>query len=434
MAPGCLTFAAPIVMAGCMISAPSSRRSTAAMIFLVISLCTIYMVSQFLRNSVGVIAPDLSADLNLSPENLGLLSGIFFLSFAAAQIPLGMALDRYGPRAVMLSLSGVAIVACLWFSIASDFRGLTGARMLMGLGCSSFFMAPLLIYVRMFSPARFATLTGIQLGLGSLGTLAATAPLAYISAAYGWRSGFVIVAVATALAALMVAIAARGRLAPPAHHDQHQTLRDSFKGVIAAIRQKDTLRLFVLNASGYPVFATMLGLWGAPYLSDIHGLGLTERGNVLFVMAACQITGLFLWGVSDRLFHSRKIPILIGGSLTTALLCLFALWPEMPLSYAAMALAALGLSCSFTPVITAHGKSLFPAHLTGRGLTFMNIGSMGGAFVLQGLTGLIIGLFPPTASGGNSAAAYQAGFATLAVIMVSALIVYSGARDTTPND
>lgn len=404
------------------------------MIFLVASLCIIYMVSQFLRNSVGVIAPDLTRDLNLTPENLGLLSGIFFLSFASAQIPLGMALDRYGPRAVMLWLSGLAIAACLWFSVASDLTSLTSARVLMGLGCSSFFMAPLLIYARMFSPRRFATLTGIQLGLGSVGTLAATAPLAYISASYGWRSGFVIVAVVTGIAALMVALATRGRLPAPTHSDESQTLADSFKGVIAAMRQKDTLRLFLLHASGYPVFAAMLGLWGGPYLSDIHGLGLTERGNLLFIMAASQITGLFLWGTSDRLFHSRKIPILMGGSVTVLLLTTLALWPEMPLAYVTVLLAALGLSCAVTPVITAHGKSLFPPHLTGRGLTFMNIGSMGGAFVLQGLTGMIIGLFVQPTPGTNSAAAYQAGFGTLAIIMAVALLVYLGARDTSPDD
>ncbi len=414
--------------------ASTPRISPAAMVFLVVSLCVIYMISQFLRNSVGVIAPDLTRDLALSPENLGLLSGIFFLSFASAQLPLGMALDRYGPRAVMLGLSGLAIIACLWFAAAADFTGLTGARVLMGLGCSSFFMAPLLIYARMFSPARFATLTGIQLGLGSLGTLAATAPLAYISASYGWRTGFIIVAIVTALAAVMVWVATRGRLTPPDHHDPQQSLGESFRGVLEAIRRKDSLRLFWLHASGYPVFAAMLGLWGGPYLSDIHGLGLTERGNVLFVMAACQITGLFLWGASDRLFRSRKKPILIGGSITMCLLVVLALWPDMPFAYITPLLGLLGLSCAVTPVITAHGKSLFPPHLTGRGLTFMNIGSMGGAFVLQGLTGLIIGLFPQTSPGHNSAAAYQAGFGALALIMCAALIVYAGARDIPPDE
>lgn len=415
--------------------APSvPRMGTTAMIFLVVSLCVIYMISQFLRNSVGVIAPDLTKDLNLTPENLGLLSGIFFLSFASAQIPLGIALDRYGPRSVMLSLSGLAIAACLWFSVADDLGSLTGARILMGLGCSSFFMAPLLIYARMFSPARFATFTGIQLGLGSLGTLAATAPLAYISASYGWRTGFVIVAVMTGLATLMVALATRGRIAPSEHHDQNQTMMESFKGIVSVVRQKDTLRLFWLHMTGYPVFATMLGLWGGPYLSDIHGLSLTERGSLLFIMAASQISGLLIWGVSDRFFHSRKIPVLIGGCCTVVLLSLLALWPEMPLAYVTVLLAALGFSCAVTPVITAHGKSLFPPHLTGRGLTFMNIGSMGGAFVLQGVTGLIIGLFPRTAAGTNSAMAYQAGFGTLAVLMLTALIVYQGTRDIRPDE
>ena len=417
------------------------RRISSSTIFLVASLSLIYMVSQFLRNSLGVIAPDLSRDLHLAPEQLGFLSGAFFLSFAAAQIPLGMALDRFGPRSVMLGLSGVAILACLWFATAQSLAGLTGARLLMGLGCASFFMAPLLIYARMFNPARFATLTGIQLGLGSLGTLFATTPLAFIAAAFGWRTGFFIIAALTILAALMVALTTRRGLkskTPPSPSSATQGnhshgWRESLSGVAAAIKQPDALRLLLLHASAYPVFAAMLGLWGGPYLRDIHGLDLTERGNLLLVMAASQITGLFAWAAADRLFNSRKRPVFIGITITMVLLLTLALWPQMPLWGVTLIFALFGFCCAVTPVITAHGKSLFPPHLTGRGLTFMNIGSMGGAFALQSLTGMIIGAFPQT-RGMSSPAAYQAGFATLAALLFIALVTYAGARDTTPDD
>jgi len=234
-----------------------TARSNAAMstLLLVASLSLIYMVSQFLRNSLGVIAPDLSRDLNLDPRQLGFLSGAFFLSFAAAQIPLGMALDRFGPRMVMLWLSGVATLACLWFATAHSLAGLTGARLLMGLGCASFFMAPLLIYARLFSPARFATLTGIQLGLGSLGTLIATAPLALIASSFGWRTGFFIIAALTVLAAFMVAWTTRNSLKSNASHhsgalkNNPHSLRESINGVAAAMKQKDALRLLLLHAS-----------------------------------------------------------------------------------------------------------------------------------------------------------------------------------------
>ena len=65
-------------------------------------LCAIYVVSQFLRNSVGVIAPDIARELDLAPQALGVLSSAFFLAFAAAQIPLGATIDRYGPKRCML--------------------------------------------------------------------------------------------------------------------------------------------------------------------------------------------------------------------------------------------------------------------------------------------------------------------------------------------
>ena len=414
------------------------RNSAISIILLVASLSLIYMVSQFLRNSLGVIAPDMSRELNLNPRQLGFLSGAFFLSFAAAQIPLGMALDRFGPRRVMLWLSGIAVFACLWFAAAHSLPALAGARLLMGLGCASFFMAPLLIYARMFNPARFATLTGIQLGLGSLGTLAATAPLAFIAASFGWRSAFLIIAALTILAAILVALTTKTGL--QSTHGPHNAslentphgLRESLNGVLTAIRQKDALRLLLLHASAYPIFAAMLGLWGGPYLRDIHGLDLPARGNMLFIMAASQIAGLFVWASADQLFNSRKRPVFIGASITMSALAALAIWPQMPLSLVTIIFALFGFCCAVTPVITAHGKSLFPPHLTGRGLTFMNIGTMGGAFVLQGATGMIIGLFPQT-DGLSSPAAYRAGFATLAALLLIALITYAGARDTTPD-
>src|SRR5690606_24455008 len=161
---------------------------------LIAVLAGIYSVSQFLRNSIGVIAPNLAADLSLTATDLGLLSSGFFLTFAAAQIPVGISIDRYGPRRVMLVCSLIAVAGVLLFALARDATMLVAARLLLGIGCSSFFMAPLAIYARLFPPERFAFLTGIQLSIGNFGTLAATAPLAFATESIGWRASFLVVA------------------------------------------------------------------------------------------------------------------------------------------------------------------------------------------------------------------------------------------------
>ncbi len=165
-------------------SAPKlgSTRSETALL-LIAALVAIYAISQFLRNSIGVIAPDLARELDLSATDLGLLSSVFFFSFAAAQIPVGIAIDRYGPKRTMIGTGLLAILGTVLFALAPSPGTLILSRALMGLGCSTFFMGPLAIYAQRFPPERFGVLTSIQMGFANVGTLAATAPLAASAAA-----------------------------------------------------------------------------------------------------------------------------------------------------------------------------------------------------------------------------------------------------------
>src|SRR5678815_5154906 len=166
---------------------PAGPSWSRDVVVLVTALAAIYLVSQFLRNSVGVIAPDLAAEIGLNAAEIGLLSSAFFFSFAAAQIPLGIALDRYGPKRCMLLCAVVAFLGALAFAVATTPAGLVTARVLMGLGSSCYLMAPLALYARRFPPERFTLLAGIQIGIGTVGTLFVTC-LLYTSDAADERS------------------------------------------------------------------------------------------------------------------------------------------------------------------------------------------------------------------------------------------------------
>src|SRR3989440_4468256 len=202
---------------------------------LVGALAAIYLVSQFLRNSVGVIAPDLAAEIGLSAGEIGLLSSAFFFAFAAAQLPLGIAIDRYGPKRCMLTCAVIAVIGAVEFAMATTPAGLIAARVLMGLGSSCYLMAPLALYARRFPPERFTVLAGIQLSIGTVGTLFVTAPLAWASATIGWRTTFLAVAGIVIVCALLVAIVVReDRTELDAPHAE--TLRESLAGVLEVAR------------------------------------------------------------------------------------------------------------------------------------------------------------------------------------------------------
>jgi MFS family permease len=395
---------------------------------LVASLIAIYMISQFLRNSIGVIAPDLARELDLSAVEIGLLSSSFFFAFAAVQLPLGIAIDRFGPKACLLVCAAITVIGAVWFATATSPTGLIVARVLLGIGSCSSFMAPLTIYARRFPPERFATLTGLQLGIGSIGTLLATAPLAFATAAIGWRGAFIAVALITLAAGILVAIAVSDRSETAPAPSRHESLRDSMTGVLEVLRTPSVGRLFVIHLTSYATFALVVGLWGGPYLTHVYGYGLTERGDLLFVAALAQILGSLVWGPMDRVFGSHRVPVLLGGGSSGIALALLALVDTLTTPLLIVWFAVFGFVCAYTPILVAHGKSLFPPHLVGRGMTVLNVGTIGGVFVAQTLSGIVIELFP--AQGGvYPLAAYQAVFGLQAAFMLVACAVYATARD-----
>jgi predicted MFS family arabinose efflux permease len=406
---------------------PSPPPMVGAAFMLVGALIAVYMVTQFLRNSVAVIAPDLAQSVGLSAGDLGLLSSVFFFTFALTQLPLGIALDRFGPRRVLLVCVAIMILGSLAFAVASSSTGLIGARALMGLGSSSAFMASLAIYARQFPPGRFATLTGLQYGVGSIGSLFATAPLAFAAATIGWRESFAMVAAVTFAAGILVAVAVKddpaGRTAGP-----KESIGEAIYGVLTVIRTPSVGRLFLMHLVAYSSFALFVGLWGGPYLSHIYGFGLRERGELLLIPAVAQIAGAFIWGSADRLFGRFKLPVLLGAGLTAAMLAILGFAGVMPIPWLIAWMVVFG-ALAFTPPLIAQGKSLFPPHLVGRALTLFNMGTMGGVFLAQAISGAVIDLFP-VVDGRYPLIAYRCVFLLQAVFVLIAMAGYLGSRES----
>ena len=404
-------------------------------VVIVAALVGIYVLSQFFRNALGVIGPDLAREFDLDAAALGFLSSVFFLSFALAQIPLGVAIDRWGPRPAMLATAALMIATTILFALARDYQQLAVARMLMGFGCCSFLMAPLTLYSERFPPEKFSTIAGVHLGGGSLGVLAATAPLAWLAGWIGWRNSFLTAAGVALVMAIGVALLVFEEPAVVARRRAGaQSLRQTIAGVGQATRVEGFWPVFCLQAAAYSAFAAVFGLWIGPWLAQTYGLSLAERGQLTLTLAIAQIAGLFFWGASDRWFGSYRRPVLLAAGLAVVTLATAALVP-LPLAALPVFMAAFGFFLGVSPVLTAHGKSLFPRELTGRGMTLLNTGTIGGAFAQQSVTGLAIQafdfkivdgarLYPPES--------FRLVFGLLAVQLAAALLFYLRAPDRHP--
>ena len=417
--------------------APVKReRAASSGVVIVAALVGIYMLSQFFRNALGVIGPDLAKAFDLDAARLGFLSSIFFLSFALAQIPLGMAIDRWGPRPAMLATAALMIGSTILFAVSRNYAELAAARMLMGLGCCSFLMAPLALYAERFPPEKFSTITGIHIGGGSFGMLAATAPLAWLAGSVGWRNSFLTAAaIAAVMATCLFLFAREAPEAAARRSGRRETFGQAVKGVAAATRLPGFWRMFFIQAAVYGAFASIIGLWIGPWLAQVYGLPLESRGRMTLILAGAQIAGLFFWGASDRWFASYRKPALIGVLLALATLAVGAL-VQMPAAALPVFMAAFGFFFGITPVLTAQGKSLFPRELTGRGMTFINTGVIGGAFGQQAITGFVIEAFGSKMVDGvriYPPEAFRLVFGLLALQLAIALWFYLRAPDLHPS-
>jgi MFS family permease len=189
------------------------------------------------------------------------------------------------------------------------------------------------------------------------------------------------------------------------------------------------VRVFVAQLSSYPSYVLVVGLWGGPYLTHVYGYDLKGRGDVLFVAALTQVLGSFFWGPSDRLFGRYKVPVLIGVGTCFASLVLLATLGKLPVSLLLIVFAMIGFSTGMTSVVMSHGRSLVAPHLLGRTITLLNIGTMGGGFLVQFGSGIIIDLFP-TEGGAYPLEAYRLVFALQAIFVLAGFLIYFGSRES----
>jgi predicted MFS family arabinose efflux permease len=409
----------------------SNRRG----LIIVATLATAYMASHFFRAANVTIGLDLMHDLNIGPEALGTLTGAFFFGFAAMQIPCGFFFDRFGPRRTVTGMLIIATCGGLIFTLATNWPVLLGGRALMGAGFGVMLIGSMVVISRWFPPDRFSTITAFVMTIGLLGNLAATTPLAWASQSLGWRLAFAAVVVFIAIATLAVWLVVRD--APPGHpflNRTTETPQQMLSGLLEVWRERRLHPILAMNFCNYACTFTVQGLWGGPYLREVHGLTPIEAGNVLLLAVITYQFGMMAFGPLDRMLDTRKW-IAVGGSVAIiAQLAALALVPHPPLWLPIAAILGIGFFSATSTMVMTHARGIFPDRLIGRAIATVNTAVMSGVACMQTLSGIILGAFTPLADGARSEDAYRALFAVLTVVLLAAIVIYSRSRDLKPSD
>lgn len=376
-----------------------------------------YFLSYFFRTANAVIAGDLARDLALDAGELGLMTSLFFGAFALAQIPLGVGLDRLGPRLVVPAMMIVAVVGALLFAVAPSFAPLALGRALIGAGMAAILPSAFKTFGAWFPARRVATMSALLVGVGASGALVAATPLAWLTAQIGWRAIFVGAAVAVALSAALIAALARNAPAGTARPSGAA----SAGGFRAVLRDRRFWRIVPLNFFFTGIQLGVQGLWGGPYLIDVAGLTPLAASNVLLLLSGGVCVGSALSGwLADRWGVARTI----AASATIFTLCQLGLIARPPLAIVAALYLLFGLTGSFCIMGMAHARQLFPAAITGQAVAATNFFGIGGSFCIQWWMGLIIKGFDAGTTGSYPPVAYSVAFGCAALGMSVALLWY----------
>ncbi len=252
-----------------------------------------FFLSYFYRTVNAVIAPDIASDVGLHASDIGLLTSMYFLSFAAFQLPLGILLDRFGPRRVETVLLLVAALGALLFGSLNGLAGLAVGRALIGVGVSCGLMAGFKAFVLWFPAERLPAVNGLMMTFGGLGALASTMPVGLLMHVTSWRVIFLALGAATALLALVVFTVVPERAEPVAH----TRIRDQLAGMCSVFRNRFFWRVAPAAAITTGTSVSVQSLWAGPWLYDVQGLDRLSVSQHLMIIAATLSLSYPLIGV-----------------------------------------------------------------------------------------------------------------------------------------
>jgi MFS family permease len=377
---------------------------TAVTVFLAFAFT--YLFAALLRGITATLSPVLTQEFALHSRDLGLLAGGYFLGFAATQVPLGAWLDRHGPKRVILSFLGVAVIACVAFSMATSFGSLLTARALCGVGVSACLMAPLTGFRRWLTPPTQLRANSWMLMTGSVGMLASTLPVQWLMPVIGWRPLFWGVAALIGVSMAVIAIAV-----PPWHKEAAPRAAGARPGSYAQVwRDPYFRRLTPIGFFSYGGMIAMQTLWAGPWLVRVAGYEPLQAAGGLFTINICMLAAFLGWGTLNPHLARRGLTTnrLIACGLPLSLVVLAAIIVAGP-DAGAWAWAAFCVSCTFASLAQPAVGMAFPPALAGRALSGYNLVIFSGVFVVQWGIGLLIDGF--AASGLDTVNAFRAAMA-----------------------
>jgi len=355
-----------------------------------------YFLSYVYRSVNAVLAPALVGEFAISAEQLGFLTGVYFFSFGLFQIPLGVLLDRFGPRRVNAALLVLAAAGALGFAEASSYENLVLARALVGVGVSACLMATIQAFILWFPPERMGIMIALAYSMGGLGAITASAPLELALRAYTWRDIFAFLAGLTLLLSAVLAFLV------PEHPGARRaaSLKEQLGGLAAIARDGAFWRVALAIGTTQCAVVSLFTLWITAWLRDVAGYSPAAAAQGLAVAALTLIAGYFFFGRMADLRARRgrsQLPLFmagVAGALVFLALLVFQVTTAGVLLWAAFVFCGTAATLAHS-ILTRR----YPRDMAGRINTALNTFTFFGIFAGLWATGAILNQWPPSGAG-----------------------------------
>ena len=382
---------------------------------MLLALIGAFALSQAFRTIAAILATPLQAEFGLSAQALGVFAGAFHFAFGALQLLMGIGIDLQGVRRTVLIAFPLAIVGALLSALAPSFGVLVAGQVLIGVGCAPAFLVCTVFIARQFPPERFAAVSGLTLGVGSLGMLLTGTPLAWLVQATSWRTGFLALAVGSALAWLLILWLVQEPPAPVAASERPSVL-GALRSYGALFALPHTLGILALASVTYASFISLRGLWLGPLLIERHGFSLVQSGNVAIAVSVVGMFGPILFGRFDPGAARRRW--IVG--FTFAVAAIFAVMAFNPGAALDVAGAiAGGLLSGYIVLQYADVKAAYPPAMTGRAMAVFTMAMFLGVAVMQWLTGAVA-----SAASAHGADPFVSVLLTIAGLLVAGALAF----------
>lgn len=350
-----------------------------------------HTISNLVRTMPAVSTDVIADSLSVSAGEVAALTGVYHLTFAAGQIPVGVALDRFSVRTVFLVLIATIVVGVLITSTAPNPPMFLVGQAVLGLGCSGMLLCPLTQAARHQNSANFALWSAFILAVGNSGMLLSASPMAWVIDTWSWRTGFLVPA-AMAVAVAVIAWFRLSRDNPGTA--QSSSIRSEFAQVVRIGWSPELRGVITLAFVSFAVVIGIRGVWSGPWLMDVRELSRIEAGNVMLALTIMLIVVPMLVGLIDRRTKRTNLLLVVGHVLAGLALLLLPLGSAAGLStlYDLGLLVMFGIAVSVQPLLFALGRqSVDPAH-TGKALAAVNLAFFAGAAVNQVLSAPVVWL------------------------------------------